>query len=58
MLPLLNTKPTTQNHRVAGYDVPDEDDPVIYRLTDAISLEQVQELIWAVYRQILSEHYI
>ena len=58
MLPLLATKPTTQNHRVPGYDVPDEDDPVIYRLTDSTSLEQVQELIWAVYRQIFSEHYI
>ncbi|MFN3926966.1 MAG: phycobilisome rod-core linker polypeptide [Pseudanabaenaceae cyanobacterium] len=58
MLPLLKIKPTTQNHRVDGYDVPDEDDPVIYRLTDATSLEQVQELIWAVYRQIFSEHYI
>lgn len=58
MLPLLKTKPTTQNHRVAGYDVLDEDDPVLYRLTDSISVEQVQELIWAVYRQIFSEHYI
>jgi Phycobilisome Linker polypeptide. len=58
MLPLIPTKPTTQNHRVAGYDVPDEDDPVIYRLIDSISPEQDQELIWAVYRQIFSEHYI
>jgi phycobilisome rod-core linker protein len=58
MLPLLKTRPTTQNHRVAGYDVPDEDDPVIYRLTDSTSPAQVQELIWATYRQIFSEHYI
>lgn len=58
MLPLLSTRPTTQNHRVSGYDVPSEDDSVIYRLVDSTSNEQVEALIWAAYRQIFSEHLI
>lgn len=58
MLPLLNVTPKTQNQRVAGYDVPDEDDPQIYRLSDAKSVDEVDALIWAAYRQILGEHLI
>jgi phycobilisome rod-core linker protein len=58
MLPLLSSKPTTQNHRVPGYDIADEDDPVIYRLAACTDTAQVQALIWACYRQILSEHLI
>ncbi|MDX1977392.1 MAG: phycobilisome rod-core linker polypeptide [Pseudanabaenaceae cyanobacterium bins.68] len=58
MLPLLSTNPTTQNHRVPGYEVTDEDDPIIYRLADAIDLEQLRELTWAAYRQVFSEHLI
>jgi phycobilisome rod-core linker protein len=55
-IPLLEITPTTQNQRVAGYDVPDEDDPQIYRLTDDSA--DVQAVIWAAYRQIFSEHLI
>ena len=58
MLPLLNVTPKTQNQRVAGYDVPDEDDPQIYRLSDAKSVDEVDALIWAAYRQIFGEHLI
>ena len=58
MLPLLNVTPKTQNQRVTGYDVPDEDDPQIYRLSDAKSVDEVDALIWAAYRQILGEHLI
>ncbi|AFY75167.1 Phycobilisome Linker polypeptide [Synechococcus sp. PCC 7502] len=58
MLPLTSFKPTTQNHRVNGYDVPDEDDPVIYRLSDVTDSEGLNALIWAAYRQIFSEHLI
>lgn len=57
-LPLLEVTPTTQNQRVEGYEVPDEDDPKIYRLTDATSETGIQDLIWAGYRQIFSEHLI
>lgn len=58
MLPLLSFNPTTQNHRVEGYDIADEDDPVIYRLSDITDLEGMNALIWAAYRQVFSEHLI
>lgn len=57
-LPLLEITPKTQNQRVEGYDVPDEDDPLAYRLRDATSETDVNRLIWAAYRQILGEHLI
>ncbi len=57
-LPLLKVTPTTQNQRVDGYEVPDEDDQVIYRFTDVISDNEINDVIWAAYRQIFSEHLI
>jgi phycobilisome rod-core linker protein len=57
-IPLLEVTPTTQNQRVEGYEVPNEDDPTIYRLTAVTSDTDIQELIWAGYRQIFSEHLI
>lgn len=57
-LPLLDYKPTTQNHRVRSFGVAErnEDTPYIYRIEDADSLTAIQGLIWAAYRQIFSEH--
>lgn len=57
-IPLLEVRPTTQNQRVEGYEVPDEDDPRSYRLKDATSDTEINDLIWASYRQIFSEHLI
>lgn len=57
-IPTLEIKPTTQNQRVEGYEVPDEDDAPIYRLTDAISDADIDAIIWAAYRQIFGEHLI
>ncbi|RAM48240.1 MAG: phycobilisome rod-core linker polypeptide CpcG1 [Hapalosiphonaceae cyanobacterium JJU2] len=57
-IPLLEVTPTTQNQRVEGYEVPNEDTPAIYRLADAISDTDVDAIIWAAYRQIFSEHLI
>ncbi len=57
-LPLLTVSPLTQNQRVPGYDVADEDDPQVYRLANAISDTDVTEIIWAAYRQVFSEHLI
>jgi len=57
-IPLLEITPKTQNQRVEGYEVPDEDDASIYRLTDVTSGSAVDEIIWAAYRQIFSEHLI
>lgn len=57
-IPLLEYTPTTQNQRVEGFEVPNEDTPYIYRLSAAISDEDIDEIIWAGYRQIFSEHLI
>ncbi|MFQ4145549.1 phycobilisome rod-core linker polypeptide [Chlorogloeopsis sp. ULAP02] len=57
-IPLLSVTPSTQNQRVEGYEVPSEDTPTIYRLTDAISDSDIDAIIWAAYRQIFSEHLI
>lgn len=55
-IPLLEYKPSSQNQRVAGFEVPNEDTPRIYRLDNATSDGEFQELIWAGYRQVFSEH--
>jgi phycobilisome rod-core linker protein len=57
-LPLLEITPTSQNQRVEGYEVPDEDAPRRYRLRDAVSDTDITNLIWAAYRQIFSEHLV
>ncbi len=57
-LPLLDYKPSSQNQRVSGYEVPGEDTPRIYRIEDCLDSNDVLELIWAAYRQVFSEHEI
>lgn len=57
-IPLLEYKPSSQNQRVPGYEVPGEDTPYIYRLEDCVDQSDVEALIWAAYRQVLSEHVI
>ncbi|EFA73723.1 phycobilisome rod-core linker polypeptide CpcG2 [Cylindrospermopsis raciborskii CENA303] len=57
-IPLLEYKPSSQNQRVPGYEVPNEDTPRIYRIEDYAFTGEVEELIWAAYRQLFSEHVI
>jgi phycobilisome rod-core linker protein len=59
-LPLLNYRPTTQNQRVASFGKAelDEDTPYIYRLEDVAGYDGIEEVIWATYRQVMSEHAI
>ncbi|MBS3027948.1 MAG: phycobilisome rod-core linker polypeptide [Dolichospermum sp. DET50] len=57
-IPLLEYAPKTQNQRVEGYEVPNEDTPTIYRLDRATSDQDIDSTIWAAYRQIFSEHLI
>ena len=57
-IPLLEYKPSSQNQRVPGYEVSSEDTPRIYRLEDSPENSDIQQLIWAGYRQIFSEHEI
>jgi phycobilisome rod-core linker protein len=55
-IPLLEYRPTSQNQRVAGYEVANEDTPRIYRLDSSTTNSEFQDLIWAAYRQVFSEH--
>ncbi|MFM7363229.1 MAG: phycobilisome rod-core linker polypeptide [Cuspidothrix sp.] len=59
-LPLLQYKPSSQNHRVTSFGIADqnEDTPYIYRLEDVSSYTDIQNIIWAAYRQVFSEHEI
>lgn len=57
-IPLLTYQPTSQNQRVSGYEVPGEDTPYVYRLENCIDNSDIEQLIWAAYRQIFSEHVI
>ncbi|MBW4561400.1 MAG: phycobilisome rod-core linker polypeptide [Mojavia pulchra JT2-VF2] len=57
-IPLLEYKPSSQNQRVPGYEVPSEDTPRPYRIEDCAFDSDLQELIWAAYRQVFSEHEI
>jgi phycobilisome rod-core linker protein len=55
-LPRLDYRQTTQNQRVNGYEVPNEDSPWIYRLEDCADNADLEALIHAAYRQVFSEH--
>lgn len=57
-LPLLQYRPTTQNQRVTSFGKADldEDTPYIYRLEDTFGPQEMNQLIWAAYRQVFSEH--
>ncbi|TVQ41898.1 MAG: phycobilisome rod-core linker polypeptide CpcG [Gloeocapsa sp. DLM2.Bin57] len=57
-IPLLNYTPVSQNQRVAGYEVPGEEQPRIYTTENLLSGSDLDDLIWAAYRQIFSEHQI
>lgn len=59
-LPLLEYKPSSQNHRVKSFGVADQNEntPYIYRIEDVSSYTDIKNIIWAAYRQIFSEHEI
>ncbi|BAY82155.1 phycobilisome rod-core linker protein cpcG [Calothrix parasitica NIES-267] len=57
-IPLLQYKPSSQNQRVEGYEVSSEETPRIYRMEDSPNYSDIQQLIWAGYRQVFSEHEI
>lgn len=56
-LPLLEYRPTTQNQRVADFGYVDTNGEVSYsyQLKDGISTSEVEDLIWAAYRQVFNE---
>lgn len=57
-IPLLEYAPKSQNQRVAGYEKAGEEKPRVYTTDNLLSPSEIDELIWAAYRQIFSEHQI
>lgn len=57
-IPLLEYAPVSQNPRVAGYEIPGEEQPNIYSGENLLTAGGMDELIWAAYRQVFSEHQI
>lgn len=57
-LPLLEYAPKSQNQRVSGYEIAGEEKPRIYTTENVLSSGDMENLIWAAYRQIYSEHQI
>nr|QCI05154.1 gbilisome rod-core linker polypeptide [Centroceras clavulatum] len=58
-IPLLNYSLSTQNQRVNGFEsFPGEEQPRIYTTDNLPACFEMDEIIWAAYRQIFSEHQI
>lgn len=59
-LPLLEYVPTTQDQRVSSFGSADlnEDTAFVYRLENSKSGTEVDDLIWAAYRQVFNEQEI
>ncbi len=54
-LPLLDYNPTSQNQRVAGYEVPGDEQPRVYSTSTILSPSEIDELIHVAYRQVFNE---
>lgn len=54
-LPLLNYPPTSQNQRVAGFEIPGDEQPRLYTYTNQMSSSELEDLIRAAYRQVFNE---
>lgn len=57
-IPLLEYSPSSQNQRVLGYEVPGDEQSRIYNTENLLSSSEIQDLIWAAYRQIFNEQQI
>ena len=51
-IPLLNYAPNSQNQRVVGYEIPGDDQPIIFSTENLYSSGDIDNLIAAAYRQI------
>jgi phycobilisome rod-core linker protein len=54
-IPLLEYSPSSQNQRVLGYEIPGDEQSRIYDAENLLTNSEIQELIWAAYRQIFNE---
>jgi len=56
-IPILNYSLSTQNQRVDGFEyLPGEEQPKVYTVDNLPTSYEMDEIIWAAYRQIFSEH--
>lgn len=54
-IPLLEYAPTSQNQRVAGFEIPGEEQPRFFTTENLLSASEMDKLIEAAYRQIFNE---
>ncbi|MDJ0618956.1 MAG: phycobilisome rod-core linker polypeptide [Calothrix sp. MO_192.B10] len=54
-IPLLTYSPSSQNQRVAGYEITGEEQPRIYSQETLLNSQEIDKLIWAAYYQIFHE---
>jgi phycobilisome rod-core linker protein len=54
-IPLLQYSPTSQNHRVEGFEISSPEKPRLYTTELLTSSTEMDELIWAAYRQVFNE---
>lgn len=58
-IPILNYTFSTQNQRVDGFEIlPGDEQPKIYSTDNLPTATEMDNIIWAAYRQIFSEHQI
>ncbi|MFM6157658.1 MAG: phycobilisome rod-core linker polypeptide, partial [Sphaerospermopsis kisseleviana] len=57
-IPLLTYAPSSQNQRVKSFEIPGDEHPIIYTTEGTPSTEEINQLIWAAYRQIFNEQQI
>jgi phycobilisome rod-core linker protein len=55
VLPLLKYGPTSSNHRVAGFEMGGDEQPRVHSADTVLAPSEMDDLIRAVYRQILNE---
>jgi phycobilisome rod-core linker protein len=54
-IPLLSYSPSTSNQRVVGFEVPGDEQPLVYTTENLLSKGEIDALIEAAYRQIFNE---
>lgn len=54
-IPLLEYTPSSQNQRVASFEVPGDEQPRVYSTENQLSADEIDALIVAAYRQIFHE---
>lgn len=57
-IPLLSYPLSSQNQRVDGFEVPGNEQPRIYSLDNLPNSTEIDEIIWAAYRQVFNEQQI